>query len=109
MRCGTRYMGAMAMTALVALSSYAAEVPRAQDGTGSTLLRPSVPLDSKAMKAMLRADRDKDGVLSVEELDQYDLTLGPRFREVDSDRDGRLTLYEFELLLEDPHPATTRR
>ena len=109
MRCGTRCVGALAMTALVALSAYAAEVPRAQRDTGSTLLRAPVPLDTKAMKAMLRADRDKDGVLSEEELGQYDLTLGPRFKEVDSDRDGRLTLYEFELLLEEPHPATTRR
>jgi hypothetical protein len=97
------------MTTLVALSAYAAEVPRPPRDIGSTLLRPSVPLDSKAMNAMLRADRDKDGTLSVEELEQYDLTLGPRFRQVDSDRDGRLTLYEFELLLEDPHPTTTSR
>ena len=98
------------MTALVASSAYATEAaPRPARDTGSTLLRPSVPLDSKAMKAMLRADRDKDGTLSIEELDQYDLTLGQRFKHVDSDGDGRLTLYEFELLLEDPHPTTTSR
>lgn len=109
MRWGTRCVGALAMTTLVAFSAYATEASRAQRDTGSTLLRPSVPLDSKAMKAMLRADRDKDGLLSIEELDQYDLTLSPRFKEVDSDRDGRLTLYEFELLLEDPHRATTSR
>lgn len=45
----------------------------------------------------------------MEELDQYDMTPGPRFRQVDADRDGRLTRYEFEVLLEDLHPATTRR
>jgi hypothetical protein len=62
--------------------------------------RPVAPLlDSPAMNAMLRADGDKDGVLSREELDRYDLTLGPRFREADSDRDGKLTLHELDALL----------
>lgn len=97
------------MATVVALCTYAAETPRGERDTGSTTLRPPVPLDTKAMNAMLRADRDKDGMLSVEELEHYDMTLGPRFGQVDGDRDGRLTLYEFEVLLEDPHPATTRR
>jgi len=51
------------------------------------------------MNAMLRADRDKDGTLSREELDQYDLTLSRRFSEADADKDGKLTFYEFEKLL----------
>ena len=76
---------------------------------GTTAQRPPVPLDSEAMNAMLRADRDKDGVLSREELEHYDMSLTRRLNEVDADRDGRLTLYEFEVLLEDPHPARTQR
>ncbi len=51
---------------------------------------------------MLRADRDKDGMLSREELEEYDITLGPRFEEVDWDRNGKLTLYELEFLLGAP-------
>ena len=87
---------AAAFAALIALS---ASAEAAQRGVGSTAQRPPVPLDSTAMNAMLRADRDKDGTLTREELDRYDLGLGRRFRDVDADRDGRLTLYEFEKLL----------
>lgn len=77
--------------------------------TGSTTLRPPVPLDTKAMKAMLRADVDKDGTLSRAELERYDMTLGGRFKEVDGDRDGKLTLYEFEKLLEEPQASASRK
>src|SRR6185436_16845157 len=66
---------------------------------GSTSLKPPPAIDTDAMNAMLRADRDKDGTLSREELDQYDLALGRRFTEADSDRDGKLSFYEFEKLL----------
>jgi hypothetical protein len=55
-----------------------------------------------AMNIMLRADRDKDGVLSLEELEQYDLTIAHRFREADRDRDGKLTYDELERLLSAP-------
>ena len=103
------WVGAVAMAVLLALPAYAGDTQRGDTGTGSTTLRPPVPIDTKAMNAMLRADRDKDGTLSAEELEHYDMTLGPRFREVDEDRDGRLTLYEFEMLLEEPHAATRRR
>ena len=86
--------GIAACALLVGLASTAAERP-----VGSISSRPTVPLDSQAMNAMLRADRDKDGTLSREELDHYDLGLARRFKEVDADRDGKLTLYEFEKLL----------
>jgi Ca2+-binding EF-hand superfamily protein len=75
---------------------------------GSTSLRPPVPLDTNAMNAMLRADRDKDGTLSREELEHYDMGLAKRFKDVDNDRDGRLTLYEFEKLLGDPETSASR-
>jgi hypothetical protein len=60
---------------------------------------PQSALRSPAMDAMLRADRNKDGMLSREELEEYDLTLLPRFTEVDWDLNGKLSLYEFEFLL----------
>jgi hypothetical protein len=63
---------------------------------------PQSALNSPAMHAMLRADRDKDGVLSREELDEYDLTLGRRFEDADWDGNGRLTLHELESLLLPP-------
>jgi hypothetical protein len=63
---------------------------------------PQSALQSPAMKAMLRADRDKDGMLSREEVEDYDLTLGSRFSEVDWDQNGKLSLYEFEFLLGAP-------
>jgi len=68
-------------------------------------------LDSPAMNAMLRADRNKDGLLSREELDEYDLALGRRFSEADADHNGRLTLPEFETLFaapEGPSVGATR-
>lgn len=102
-------MAAAAMAAVIALPTFAGESRRTERDTGSTTLRPPVPLDTKAMNAMLRADRDKDGTLSPGELEQYDMTLRPRFGRVDNDRDGKLTLYEFEVLLEDPHASTMRR
>jgi Ca2+-binding EF-hand superfamily protein len=60
------------------------------------------------MNAMLRADRDKDGTLSREELEHYDMGLAKRFKDVDNDRDGRLTLYEFEKLLGAPEASASR-
>ena len=61
------------------------------------------------MSAMLRADRDKDGVLSREEVEHYDVSLARRFRDADGDRDGRLTLVEFEKLLLPPQTSASRR
>ena len=89
---------------LFALGAFAGDRP-----VGTTAERPAVPLDSQAMNAMLRADRDKDGVLSREELERYDIGLSRRFNEVDADRDGRLTLYEFEELLAAPEASASRR
>lgn len=78
-------------------------------GVGTTAERPPASFDPQAMDAMLRADRDKDGVLSRAELDRYDLSLARRFSEVDSDRDGKLTLYEFEKLVAPSETAAARR
>jgi hypothetical protein len=61
---------------------------------------PQSALRSPAMNAMLRADRDKDGALSREELEDYDLTLVPRFTEFDWDLSGTLSLFELEFLLD---------
>ena len=61
--------------------------------------------NADAMAHMLRADRDKDGVVSRAELEAYDLTLARRFKEADADRDGKLTLKEFETLLPQPQSA----
>lgn len=66
----------------------------------------SAPL---ALRAMLRADLDKDGVLSREELEQFSLILAPRFGEVDADKDGRLSLHELEKLLGTPQTAAGGR
>lgn len=86
------------LTALAAIGISAAE--RAPDkAVGSTSLKPPAVLDTRAMNAMLRADSDKDGTLSQQELEQYDLTLARRFGEADTDGDGKLTFYEFEKLL----------
>ena len=89
-------LGAVMAASAFALitSAVAADRP-----VGSTSLRPPAPLDSHTMGSMLRADRDKDGVVSREELEHYDVGLARRFKEVDADKDGRLTLYEFEKLL----------
>src|SRR5690349_20470816 len=86
------------LTALAAIGISAAE--RTPDkAVGSTSLKPPATLDTQAMNAMLRADSDKDGTLSQQELEQYDLSLARRFSEADTDHDGKLTFYEFEKLL----------
>ena len=99
--------------AVVLVAGLAAPVALAAErmsdkAVGSISLRPPVPLATHALNAMLRADSDKDGTLSPEELEHYDLTLSPRFREVDRDRDGRLTFYEFEKLLPSPSASASR-
>src|SRR5688572_19885114 len=57
----------------LALGAVAADKP-----VGTTMPRAPVALDSRAMNAMLRADTDKDGYLSREELERYDMTLARR-------------------------------
>jgi hypothetical protein len=91
----------MAAVIVVASAVAAAEPPLAAERAVPSRETEST-LNSRAMSAMLRADRDKDGVLSREELDEYDLTLGRRFAEADWNGNGRLTLYEFEWLLGPP-------
>ena len=99
MESGRKYLLVALSGIAFALGAVAADKP-----VGTTTLRPPLPLDSRAMNAMLRADTDKDGYLSREELERYDIALARRFREVDADGDGRLTFYEFEKLVE---PAET--
>jgi hypothetical protein len=98
-----------ALLALIAALPAAAAERFSGKGTGSISVRPPVPLDSEAMNAMLRADLDKDGTLSREELEQYDLGLARRFRDGDTDRDGKLTFYEFEKLLGPPEASASSR
>ena len=109
MRSRKTRVGLAAAAVSAAFTVFAAGPPGTERDTGSTMLRPPVAIDTQAMKAMLRADRDKDGTLNREELEHYDMTLGPRFSSVDGDRDGRLTLYEFETLLEDPQQTSASR
>jgi hypothetical protein len=103
MSCNTLRPAALAFVvavSLVALSARGADRPAAAERNhGSTPSSTLTLLDSEAMNHMLRADLDKDGTLSREELERYDLGLARRFREADLDRDGKLTLYEFEKLL----------
>ena len=96
--------GALALFAFAIALSFAkgavAAERAAQDrNRGSTASSTLTFLDSVAMHHMLRADRDKDGTLSREELERYDIGLARQFRQADVDRDGRLTLYEFEKLV----------
>ena len=108
---GTARGAAAAIALAFACTVPAADKPagrKPDPALGTTMARPPVPFDPNAMNAMLRADRDKDGVLSREELDQYDLSLSRRFREVDADRDGKLTLYEFEKLVGPPETSAAR-
>ena len=101
----TATLRASRFTAFAIAAACAAPAISAQSGLNNTTSRGSTAsslpaaLDSEAMNRMLKADRDKDGTLSREELEQYDLTLARRFKEVDSDGDGRLTLHEFEKLI----------
>jgi hypothetical protein len=97
-----RYRGLLLSVMIVTVfaAPFAFTAERGVDkAVGSTATRPPAPLDTRAMNAMLRADRDKDGVLSREELEQYDIGLARRFQDVDADRDGKLTFTEFEHLL----------
>ena len=99
MRLRSTGVGIAAIAIVLAAAAQAADGLSADKAVGSTVLQPPAPLDTRAMNAMLRADRDKDGALSPQELEHYDVGLARRFKEVDSDRDGKLTLHEFEKLL----------
>jgi hypothetical protein len=91
---------ALAAAMLASFCARAADnIPASELARGSTSSSTLHLIDSEAMNRMLRADRDKNGTLSREELEQYDAALSKRFREVDVDRDGKLTLYEFEKLI----------
>jgi hypothetical protein len=97
-----------AIALVIGISAPAADKVSPDKAVGATASRPPAPLDTRAMNAMLRADRDKDGVLSPQELEQFDASLARRFREADSDRDGKLTLHEFEKLFSPPETSASR-
>jgi Ca2+-binding EF-hand superfamily protein len=92
---------------VIAVAAPAAERLNPGKPAGS-ISRHSTPLDTEALNAMLRADRDKDGMLSREELEHHDMILARRFRDADADRDGKLTFYEFEKLLLPPESSAQR-
>jgi hypothetical protein len=102
------FLSVIIVTVLVAPFAFTAE-RSADKAVGSTAVKPPAPLDTRAMNAMLRADRDKDGALSREELEQYDVGLARRFGEVDADRDAKLTFNEFEKLLPAAQTAASSR
>lgn len=52
------------------------------------------------VEQMMRADVNKDGVVTKDEVDRLDSRLGRRFQAADADGDGKLTLREFEKLRE---------
>ncbi len=76
-----------------------------QQGTGSSAPR-SVQSDA-TVEQMMRADVNKDGVVTKDEVDRMDRRLGRRFGAADADRDGKLTLREFEKLRELSKGATS--
>lgn len=88
-----------AVAIVLAVSASAADKSSVHKPIGSTAPKSAAPLDTRALNKMLRADRDKDGTLSREELEHYDMSLARRFKDVDADRDGKLTFNEFEKLL----------
>jgi hypothetical protein len=59
------------------------------------------------VEQMMRADVNKDGVVTKDEVDRMDRRLGRRFGAADADRDGKLTLREFEKLRELSKGATS--
>lgn len=90
---------------ITSVAAAAAVVASAEDrAPAARALVRTTPLPDP-MSTMIRADRDKDGVLSRDELEHYDMSLARRFREGDADRDGRLTLNEFEKLLLPPQTS----
>jgi len=56
------------------------------------------PDEVAAMNQMVRADVNKDGVVTRDELERIDPDLARRFDAADADHDGKLTLHEFETL-----------
>lgn len=103
-------IGALVMALLLALPASGGERLTSGDKNVGTTLSPgrTLVVESEAMSAMLRADRDKDGLLTREELEQYDLTLARRFKEGDADHDGKLTLSELEKLLSSPQTSASK-
>lgn len=53
-----------------------------------------------AIEQMMQADVNKDGMVTREEVDRIDSRLGRGFSSADADRDGKLTVREFEKLQE---------
>ena len=82
----------------------------AQGGTGAAQkVDPAVQQEARstaAMDQMIRADVNKDGKVTREEVERLDSRLGRRFNAADGDRDGHLTLPEFEKLRDLSQGAT---
>lgn len=56
------------------------------------------PDEVAAINQMVRADVNKDGVVTRDEVERINIELARRFEAADADRDGKLTLHEFETL-----------
>jgi hypothetical protein len=59
-----------------------------------------------AVEQMMQADVNKDGTVTRDEVNRIDSQLGRGFGSADADRDGKLTVREFEKLQELKQGAT---
>jgi EF hand domain-containing protein len=62
----------------------------------------------QAMDMMVRADTNKDGAVTKDEVQKLDPGLATHFDQADANHDGRLSLREFEKLLSYQDEATGR-
>ena len=62
-----------------------------------------------AMDQMMRADVNRDGTISRDEVERFDSRMEPRFKTADLDHDGKLNLREFERLRALSRGATSAR
>ena len=88
----------MQISAIAVASLSAAFAVAAVSAGGDKSRAETRPDEVAAMNQMVRADVNKDGAVTRDELERMDLELARRFDAADADHDGKLTLREFETL-----------
>jgi hypothetical protein len=107
--CSCRRCLPIALAGLFAAGAALATTHAGTSNASPTSNRPAVSRsgpDSPAVEQMMRADVNRDGMVTRDELERLDSRLVPLFEAADADGDGKLTLREFERLRELSRGAT---
>lgn len=77
--------------------------------TGSYSLAQAAPPADTSLPSYTQLDKDKDGIVTLSEIDVYPPGVAARLHHCDSNKDHKLSQQEYAQCTASPHPHTPAR